>query len=1395
MTNRDSQRFRKTYSYYRPVPRPSDTNLVDKTYVDDALNGLDWKQSVRVASGGNVDLTATHVNVSEIDSGYGAGTLADEDRLLLKDQSTASENGVYIWYSATQKLQRTLDGSQDFLNCGAACYVEEGSLAGKVYILSTNDPITVGSTSITWTQLSGGGGSPGTPLTSVQFNDGGSFGGSSKLVFNKTTGLMTVTAISASYITGTLALVASNSTSSFNASNDLQISATGTIFITASSGLIVSGSRSQLGTEQSSVLFAGDVFHSGGIGTNDYLQLKPVNQLRIPTNTTASYIYTSGSTNDLYFTQYDGQYTNTTRLRWLEGQLVTGLMRGGNISTQAGTTAFSVTSGSGIIVSYNGSFNDEPYPTISTVRWPNFVSASLTYSGSAQSTYVGIDSNGQLVQKSTPWIDGDYYTKIFLGRVLHASGSVASAAAQQPVVAYGNITWNNDFIRSIGPLKISGHTLSASGSTLSLVKSSGMSYAEGRNYSNDPNSPNLVLDTVDTAVTVSKIFREYVSGSTLIQDTGVGNAGYTTIDPTRYNNNGVLTTIPTHNPSEYYTIQRVYWFPNSATRAFVVYYGTKTYTSIADAVAGISDETFVEGSNTASSAILLGYIIVQKDCTDLTNTAKAKIVQAGIMRGTGGGSSAGGTTLPGGSDTYVQFNDGGTTFGGDSGLTFNKTTHTLTASVVVSTQGISGSLTKLSDGTSYLVAGSNITIASSSNGSVIISSTAAGGTSAAQNDNGRASRSRLAESGISSYGGSFPDVFRSDVPNHFMPISGTTFPAITGRSGQLAFVDGVTINTTNKLLRPRMMSAVHDTSAIATWEPGGSFIVDDGSSRVSGYQFTSGGIGLAFARNAYFVGGPTSIAAIEWDNEDTQRTTGNFASGSISTGVMSGRIASLGNYVYATSPSNNDVLFMHASASLMSSASSFVLNVASNTGAGSNPYGIYADNSAGKVWIGLTGSSTVAVYTQGGNGQLTLSGTTAATISNPVSLTSDGSRIFAFSSGSSDVSAINMTSLDVQTFSLNSNTVDDQKFTANSWGHFDGAYLWASCGNVIYKIDPTSTSTIMSSSWSGVIAALVDPSAQSEFTGIQSDRSGAVYTSLNAQWPPNNTLTFVVKVQESDVWASSRVRDSYNNDKISVDDDVVFVPTYATVQIIEGLPVGKRLTFKYASPTGSGSITTGGADQIEVSSTQLASSFTINPEMSAVTFVKSFNNRWRSITNISTGSVAPTNIFTVSGTIEATTNYHVAFTSDGTYTSNHSLPGGMGTTQFYVSSTFGSSVVGIDVNGGEVMPFVDGDVFVSGSVLQPASFVNTSVGSNYNVRSCERYVLLSTLANFTATLPTRALVGTTITFKDMGTANPIMISSSLGDIDGASTYTMPAVAWSKVTLLQWAYPDRWVIVG
>jgi hypothetical protein len=82
-------------------------------------------------------------------------------------------------------------------------------------------------------------------------------------------------------------------------------------------------------------------------------------------------------------------------------------------------------------------------------------------------------------------------------------------------------------------------------------------------------------------------------------------------------------------------------------------------------------------------------------------------------------STGGGGGTPAGSTYEVQYNDGGS-FGSDANFTFNGSDALYVTGSVLASQGLSGSLTKLSDGRSYLVAGNNITIISSSNGQVLI---------------------------------------------------------------------------------------------------------------------------------------------------------------------------------------------------------------------------------------------------------------------------------------------------------------------------------------------------------------------------------------------------------------------------------------------------------------------------------------------------------------------------------------------------------------------------------------------------------------------------------------------------------------------------------------------------
>ena len=93
------------------------------------------------------------INVGDTIDGV---TLANGDRVLVKDQSTGSENGIY---TAGASPARAADANADSeVTAGMFVFVEEGTAnADNGYVLTTNDTITLDSTSLTFTQFSGAG--------------------------------------------------------------------------------------------------------------------------------------------------------------------------------------------------------------------------------------------------------------------------------------------------------------------------------------------------------------------------------------------------------------------------------------------------------------------------------------------------------------------------------------------------------------------------------------------------------------------------------------------------------------------------------------------------------------------------------------------------------------------------------------------------------------------------------------------------------------------------------------------------------------------------------------------------------------------------------------------------------------------------------------------------------------------------------------------------------------------------------------------------------------------------------------------------------------------------------------------------------------------------------------
>lgn len=152
----------------------TDNDAANKAYVDNALTGLTWKDAVNLLADSNVALSGS-TNTLVID-GHSVLTQAHGDgyRILLKNQSTASQNGIYVYSDngSTYTLTRTTDADVYTELKGASIFVMEGTTYGKTGWVQTNHYLTDFSTQ-NWVQFTGGGsysGGNGLTLTGSIFD-------------------------------------------------------------------------------------------------------------------------------------------------------------------------------------------------------------------------------------------------------------------------------------------------------------------------------------------------------------------------------------------------------------------------------------------------------------------------------------------------------------------------------------------------------------------------------------------------------------------------------------------------------------------------------------------------------------------------------------------------------------------------------------------------------------------------------------------------------------------------------------------------------------------------------------------------------------------------------------------------------------------------------------------------------------------------------------------------------------------------------------------------------------------------------------------------------------------------------------------------------------------------
>jgi hypothetical protein len=129
------------------------TDAATKAYVDSATEGLHIHESVVAATTANVNLANALENGDTLDG----ITLATGNRILVKNQTTTSENGIYVVQASGQPVRATDFDTATEVDSGDFVFVYSGTANASTGWVQTNRPATIGTDPIVFTQFSGAG--------------------------------------------------------------------------------------------------------------------------------------------------------------------------------------------------------------------------------------------------------------------------------------------------------------------------------------------------------------------------------------------------------------------------------------------------------------------------------------------------------------------------------------------------------------------------------------------------------------------------------------------------------------------------------------------------------------------------------------------------------------------------------------------------------------------------------------------------------------------------------------------------------------------------------------------------------------------------------------------------------------------------------------------------------------------------------------------------------------------------------------------------------------------------------------------------------------------------------------------------------------------------------------
>lgn len=357
---------------------------------------------------------------------------------------------------------------------------------------------------------------------------------------------------------------------------------------------------------------------------------------KLPTNGTAVAVLASGVDLSTVTSALAGKLSNASTVPpslidlstvsvGINRLAATGLLMGGQLSTNTDTTKFDIAAGTGLVVN---AYSDPFAPTLKVVSWPARTGITVDDLAPVAGSFIAIDADGNTVQSSSQFTPSQLRDLIYLGIVIHPFGTGVVGVESVVMPGYSTALQFQDFAFLFGILNVAGNEYSAAGASLQLQRSAGSYFYTGSNFTNSRKNPN-VLDV--NAENPANLFYRFTNSSGVWTQAQAG----TSLRPNVYDT--LMGTAAVTASS--FTLQAIFFSGNPV--ATVIQYGQAVYPSLAAA----QTASAIAPVNTISPNILTfrGYVAVKQGATDLSDPTQALFLPAGRFGLSSSGGGGGGS--------------------------------------------------------------------------------------------------------------------------------------------------------------------------------------------------------------------------------------------------------------------------------------------------------------------------------------------------------------------------------------------------------------------------------------------------------------------------------------------------------------------------------------------------------------------------------------------------------------------------------------------------------------------------------------------------------------------------------------------------------------------------------